>query len=285
MMPPNAEVQIPDDEVEVDNQIFIVLTPVSEYSSSLEDTVEGILSDEYITGDDEIIQVGDSTLNLQEECFRDFLIKITNTEDLSTVTQLKLRVISREVTLQHLSIYTPALRELTLDGSAVYSLRDIGIGLKNLKILKVNRCGLNCIDGVFSIEQLEELYASDNEIDTLAPCAFLSCLRILDVRRNNITKESVTYLSFCDNIEELYLEGNLGIQLNVIAELVHGILPHLKSLDGFLMIDVLNNTNERNEEGVVSFQNNRNISNETQRSNFTVDFPPRVVLQRYFYNL
>lgn len=102
---------------------------------------------------------------------------------MSTVTQLRLRVISREITLQYLHIYMPALRELNLDCSAVASLRDIGTGLKNLKILKVNRCGLTCIDGVFGFENLEELYAANNELTSLAQCAFLTHLKILDVRR------------------------------------------------------------------------------------------------------
>lgn len=65
----------------------------------------------------------------------------------------------------------------------VDSLRDIGNGLRNLKILRVNQCGLTCIDGVFSFENLEELYAADNGITSLAQCAFLQRLRVLNLRR------------------------------------------------------------------------------------------------------
>lgn len=85
--------------------------------------------------------------------------------------------------MQYLYLHTPALRELILDGSVVSSLRDIGTGLKNLRILKVNRCGLTCIDGVFGFENLEELYAAHNVLNNLAQCAFLSNLKVLDVRR------------------------------------------------------------------------------------------------------
>lgn len=112
-----------------------------------------------------------------------FQVRVTNTEDLTTVTQVKLRVISREITLQHLNFYVPNLRELILDGSVIESLRDIGNGLKNLKVLRVNQCGLTCIDGVFSFENLEELYAADNGISSLAQCGFLSKLKILNFRR------------------------------------------------------------------------------------------------------
>ncbi|KAG5867509.1 hypothetical protein JTB14_036572 [Gonioctena quinquepunctata] len=142
-------------------------------------------SDEAIQeGDIDVILLPEEAVHIPlEQNFRELLIRVTNTENLSTVTQVKLRVISREVTLQYLSIYTPSLRELILDGSVVTSLRDIGEGLKNLKILKVNRCGLTCVDGVFGLENLEELYAADNSIVNLGPCAFLTNIRILDLRR------------------------------------------------------------------------------------------------------
>lgn len=78
-------------------------------------------------------------------------------------------------------IHTPLLRELTLDGSYVSSLRDLGCGLKNLKILRVNRCGLTSFDGTFGLESVEELYAADNLIETLCPCSFLPNLKLLDV--------------------------------------------------------------------------------------------------------
>lgn len=65
------------------------------------------------------------------------------------MTQIKLRVIARDLALQQLGVFLPALRELTLDGSIISSLRDLGDGLRNLKILRVNRCQLSCIDGVF----------------------------------------------------------------------------------------------------------------------------------------
>lgn len=99
------------------------------------------------------------------------------------MTQVKLKVISREITLQHLNFHVPNLRELILDGSVIDSLRDIGNDLKNLKILKVNQCGLTCIDGVFGFENLEELYAADNDIRNIAQCAFLSNLKKLNLRR------------------------------------------------------------------------------------------------------
>lgn len=80
-------------------------------------------------------------------------------------------------------IHTPLLRELTLDGSYVSSLRDLGCGLKNLKILRVNRCSLTSFDGTFGLESVEELYAAGNAIENLCHCSFLPNIRVLDVRR------------------------------------------------------------------------------------------------------
>lgn len=92
-------------------------------------------------------------------------------------------MISRDVSLQLLMIHTPLLRELTLDGSYVSSLRDLGCGLKNLKILRVNRCSLTSFDGTFGLETVEELYAAGNSIETLCPCSFLPNIKVLDVRK------------------------------------------------------------------------------------------------------
>lgn len=104
------------------------------------------------------------------------------------ITQLKLRVIARDVPLQHLGLHLPSLRELVLDGSAISSFRDLGFGLKNLKILKVNRCGLEQLDAMLGLQQLEELYAADNLIENCMPCAFLSQIKVIDLKR---------FLSFC----------------------------------------------------------------------------------------
>lgn len=102
---------------------------------------------------------------------------------MDTVTQVKLRVISRDVSLQHLSMHTPNLKELTLDGSYVSSLRDLGCRLVNLTILRVNRCSLTSLDGLMGLEHLEELYAANNMIDNVMPCTCLEKVKTIDVRR------------------------------------------------------------------------------------------------------
>lgn len=110
-------------------------------------------------------------------------LKVTETEDLKNVTKVKLRVIARDVSLQHLNIHTPLLKELTLDGSVISSLRDIGCNLKYLKNLKVNRCGLRGFDGLFGLETLEEIHAGYNDIDDVSPCSHLPEIKLIDVRK------------------------------------------------------------------------------------------------------
>lgn len=96
---------------------------------------------------------------------------------------MKLKVIAHEVGLQHLSTHMPVLRELILDGSIVESLRDLGSGLKMLKVLKVNRCGLTSIDGIYGMKNLSELYAAHNYITDLTPCTTLETIRLINVRK------------------------------------------------------------------------------------------------------
>lgn len=106
--------------------------------------------------------------------------RTTGTDDLASVTEVKLRVISRDAGLQHLSVHTPNLRELTLDGSVVSSLRDLGCRLHSLKVLKVNRCKLKCLDGLNGLRNIEKLYAANNKLTDLTPCTSLEFVRHID---------------------------------------------------------------------------------------------------------
>lgn len=47
--------------------------------------------------------------------------------------------------------------------------------------------------------------------------------------------ENVPYLSFCENIEELYIEGNPGIMSRFLVELLRQRLSNIKILDGMLL--------------------------------------------------
>ncbi|CAG9823030.1 unnamed protein product [Phaedon cochleariae] len=279
-MAPNLGKPAIIEDISSNGDISIILTPISDQESLPE--VSFVDEPGQETDIDVILLPEEANHISLEQNLGQLLVKITDTEDLTTVTQLKLRVISREVTLQYLNIYTPALRELTLDGSVIASLRDLGDGLKNLKILRANRCELACIDGVFGLENLEELYAADNAISSLAPCAFLTHLNILDVRRNFVHERNITYLKLCENLNELYLEGNPRMEIYTIyTERLRVILPQLKKLNGFTLIPT---GDENSVEADGSIQNSsprigrlyhRNLASGNERE-FSVQFPPRV---------
>lgn len=102
---------------------------------------------------------------------------------METVSTLKLRVLAREMSLQHLRFHTPSLRELILDGSVLSSLRELGCGMKNLKVLRVNRCGLDSLDGICGLETVEEFYCCDNRISDASPFIALDMIKVIDLRR------------------------------------------------------------------------------------------------------
>ncbi|KAG5868819.1 hypothetical protein JTB14_019428 [Gonioctena quinquepunctata] len=98
-MSPNLEGPVAED-IQCDYQIPLILTPISDHSSL---SSEVNFSDEAIQeGDIDVILLPEEAVHIPlEQNFRELLIRVTNTENLSTVTQVKLRVISREVTLQY----------------------------------------------------------------------------------------------------------------------------------------------------------------------------------------
>lgn len=102
---------------------------------------------------------------------------------MASVTQVKLQVIAVDICLQHINIHLPQLMDLNLEGSVLSSLRDLGCGLNNLKILRVSRCGLTSLDGLFGLQSLEELYAPNNTIEDLSPCTFLPNIKHIDLKR------------------------------------------------------------------------------------------------------
>lgn len=110
-------------------------------------------------------------------------MKVTDTNDLESITKIRLRVLARDFSINRIPIYLPNLTELNLDGSGLFSLRDLGCEMKNLTILHVTRCGLNSLDGLFGLQALVELYAGSNNINDLSQCACLPEIVKLDLKK------------------------------------------------------------------------------------------------------
>ncbi|XP_053599559.1 uncharacterized protein LOC128669101 [Plodia interpunctella] len=157
---------------------------------------------------------------------------VMSDEEVLRMKEAKLRVVAERVGLRRLHVLTPRLRKLVLDGSAIASLRDLGIGLVKLKILSVNRCGLTTLDGVWGLGALRELYASGNKIQELQPLAALQKLQILNLADNPIQETSRLWtLGICSSLRRLTLSGTAAAESPNYRTRVASALPMLMYLD------------------------------------------------------
>ncbi|GJQ77330.1 hypothetical protein Trydic_g20747 [Trypoxylus dichotomus] len=240
----------------------------------------------------------------REPTLKELVQRASRQDDISEVTKVKLQVIATDVSLQYLSYHTPLLRELILDGSIISSLRDLGCGLKCLKILRVNRCGLKHIDGTFGLESLEELYATKNNIQDISQCANLPQIRVIDVRKNCLADiAALTFLSLCPSLEHIWLEDNDDIvNYPKYRQTVKDLIPTLKTLDGQPLfaekyLNALHQQEEQEEktkdvEQTQSSSSKKEVTHllphlnlnfpqpSTSEGTYIVRFPPKVLSPR-----
>ncbi|KAF5274306.1 hypothetical protein FQR65_LT04425 [Abscondita terminalis] len=200
-----------------------------------------------------------------EPTLHEILARTTDINTLDSVRKVDLQILSLEISLQQISIYIPFLKELILDGSCIVSLRDLGTGLKYLKVLSVARCGLTNLDGIFCLDSLEEFYVQDNKIEDLSPCVFLPEIRVLNLKGNLLVNIlTVNFLSACKYLEHLVLDDNINIcQLSRYRTIIKLIIPNLQTLDG---------KDVRQEDVVFEGKMRENIcNNRIQSENTTIE--------------
>ncbi|XP_069355244.1 uncharacterized protein [Maniola hyperantus] len=157
---------------------------------------------------------------------------VTTDEEVLTIREAKLRVIAERVGLRRLHVLAPRLRSLTLDGSAISSLRDLGIGLVHLKNLSVNRCGLTSLDGIWGLGALRELHAAANRLHELHPLAAMQKLHTLNLADNPIEESSRLWtIGVCSSLRQLTLRGTPMSDTFNYRSLVASALPMLVTLD------------------------------------------------------
>ncbi|CAG4951292.1 unnamed protein product [Parnassius apollo] len=157
---------------------------------------------------------------------------VTTDEEVLRIREAKLRVIAERVGLRRLHVLAPRLCSLTLDGSALLSLRDLGIGLVHLKMLSVNRCGLTSLDGVWGLASLRELHAAVNRIQDLNPLAVLQKLHTLNLTNNPISESGrIWTLGVCSSLRRLFLNGTPFSESPRYRSIIASTLPMLTSLD------------------------------------------------------
>ncbi|XP_035431136.2 uncharacterized protein LOC118263324 [Spodoptera frugiperda] len=157
---------------------------------------------------------------------------VTTDDEVLRIREAKLRVVADRVGLRRLHVLSPRLRILTLDGSALSSLRDLGIGLVHLKILSINRCGLSSLDGVWGLGNLRELFAAGNRIQDLQPLAALQKLHTLNLADNPISDSGRLWtLGVCSSLRKLTLTGTPAADDVDYRSRVAAALPMLVYLD------------------------------------------------------
>eukprot|EP00755_Sulcionema_specki_P032690 Sspe_Gene.19884::Locus_7272_Transcript_1_1_Confidence_1.000_Length_1536::g.19884::m.19884 len=160
------------------------------------------------------------------------LQKASGEEDLGKVKTIQLQVNTVKNSLGPLGHRLPSLVELRLNNSVVASLRDLGTTLSHIKVLWLNRCGVQQLGGASAFPLLEEVYLAFNNITDISPLAGLAHLTTLDLEGNQIKDiEDVQFMAECLCLRNLTLEGNPVALTEKYRERVAELLPFVQYLD------------------------------------------------------
>ncbi|XP_050081190.1 uncharacterized protein LOC126568716 [Anopheles maculipalpis] len=167
-----------------------------------------------------------------EPTIEELLRQAAGTQDLATVHEIKLKVISHMTSLQRIPCFIPQLRSLILEGSIVMTLRDLGCDMTFLRYLNVSRCSLKHLDGTTGLESLEELVADYNLIEEVGPCSNLINIKKISLKGNRITDlGSVTFLALCEKLEVLDLRENFVSEDPSFWHVLRTNIPQLRCLN------------------------------------------------------
>ncbi|CRK96597.1 CLUMA_CG009951, isoform A [Clunio marinus] len=167
-----------------------------------------------------------------EPTLEELLRQVTGGGEIQEIQQIKLRIISPAISLHRLPYFMPRLRGLNLEGSMLFSLRDLGCDLTSLVYLNISRCGLKSLDGTNGLSNLIELVADFNLIEDAGPCSNLTSISKLSLISNKIKDfQGVMFLGFCNQLRVLDLENNLVNQKINYRDVVQQNIPSLIYLD------------------------------------------------------
>lgn len=99
----------------------------------------------------------------------DYIISVTGVKDVSRIEYISLQIDTSIQSLLDLPDLLPSIKHLVLDNSTISSIRDLGVGLRNLSSLSLSGCGLHDLDGIGVLTGLQELNLSDNYIADITP--------------------------------------------------------------------------------------------------------------------
>jgi len=108
----------------------------------------------------------------------EYIMALTSVKDLCRVEYLSLQIDTTIQSLLDLPDLLPNLKHLVLDNSTITSIRDLGVGLRNITTLSLSGCGLHDIDGIGVLTGLQELSLSDNYISDVTPLTMHENLQV-----------------------------------------------------------------------------------------------------------
>ncbi|XP_030026300.1 uncharacterized protein LOC115444605 [Manduca sexta] len=201
---------------------------------------------------------------------------VVTDEEVLQIREAKLRVVAERVGLRRLNVLAPRLRSLTLDGSVLSSLRDLGIGLVHLKTLSINRCGLNSLDGVWGLGALRELHAAGNRLQDLQPLAALQKLQTLNLADNPISENGRLWtLGVCGSLRRLTLRGTPMEDSLHYRSRVASALPMLVYLDDRpLHVDIQYDSDEIFDIASLSDSDKSDAEDEANAKPEAIDSTP-----------
>jgi hypothetical protein len=143
------------------------------------------------------------------------------------------------MSLSYLGELFPSLQILRLNNSIIQCVRDFGTQLPLLRVLSLEHCKLNSLNGICSVApRVEELLVGFNEIDDLSDLLGLNSLRSLNLESNMILQiDDVGLLKCCPKLRNLVLRGNRAADEIDYREETKRLLPRLHSLYGVLFDD------------------------------------------------
>ena len=83
---------------------------------------------------------------------------LAGVEDLTKVVYLELSVNTTITSLGNFGSHLVQLTQLRFSHSLIYSIRDLGTSLNNLRVLWMANCGLRDLDGLASLPSLQVHY-------------------------------------------------------------------------------------------------------------------------------
>jgi hypothetical protein len=180
-----------------------------------------------------------------------FQTEICGTSDFTSVRRVEMIVDTQENSLGALGKKLRYLEHLELNNSRIWSIRDLGSSLSNLKVLWMDSCGLEELDGISSMPSLKELHAASNKLSDVSPLSSLENLIMLDLKENDIDDlESISFLAPISGLRSLMLTGNPITKEAGYRSFIRLSLPSVEYLDDVPIFSTSKSPPRRKDEFV-----------------------------------